>query len=210
MIKQTLVSALLAIGLAAGAVSANNATDTTSNPQAATVANPMPWMGMMNTPGASAQQLNLARPEGYAVFMNPMNYGQFMNPATYAQFMSPQFYMQFADPNNMMAWMNPASYQAYMNPMAYSQMMNPAGYMQFMNPGVYTQMMNPGAYQTYMNPNTYMQWMNPAVYTTAGSNVAAYSNGATGFNWFDPNAWNGMMMPQQAQPQAEVQPEAAQ
>jgi len=210
MIKQILAPVLLTLSLTTSGAYANSAADTSSNPPSTEAVNPMAWMGTMNTPAAGPHQLNLARPEGYAAFMNPMNYGQFMNPATYAQFMSPQFYMQFADPNNMAAWMNPASYQAYMNPNSYMQMMNPAGYMQFMNPALYMQMMNPASYQAYMNPNTYTQWMNPAVYTTAGSNVAGYNNAGAGFNWFDPSVWGSMMMPQQSQAQAQVQPEAAQ
>ena len=206
MIKQFLVPALLVLTFAAGVASANEPAASGNAPQTAQTYNPMAWMNMMNTPAAGVHQLNLARPEGYNVFMNPMNYGQFMNPATYSQFMTPQFYMQFADPNNLMAWMNPNAYAMYMNPMAYSQMMNPAGYMQFMNPAMYMPMMNPASYQAYMNPNMYMQWMNPAVYTTAGGNMAAYGNtGGAAFNWFDPNAWSGMMMPQA---EAQAQPES--
>jgi hypothetical protein len=126
MIRTIIVSAVLALGLGSASAFATEA-PATGSAQPAEMFNPMAMMGMMNMGAANAQQMNLARPEGYQVFMNPMNYGQFMNPATYGQFMTPQFYMQFADPNNMMAWMNPAAYSAYMNPAAYMKMMNPMG-----------------------------------------------------------------------------------
>jgi hypothetical protein len=91
-----------------------------------------------------------------------------------------------------------------MNPASYMQMMNPMAYMQFMNPGVYMQGMNPASYQAFMNPNTYMQWMNPASYNMNGASTAAYTTPSAGANMFDPNAWNGMVAPQDpAQPQAE-------
>ena len=112
-----------------GIISANETTDQTQPPAANTV-NPMDWMKMM--PMMANQQnissLNLAKPQGWTVFMNPNNLAAFMNPATYGQFMNPQFYMQFANPNNMMAWMNPAAYGEFMNPNAYMQWMNPASY----------------------------------------------------------------------------------
>jgi len=207
MIKKIIAPLVFVLGMGSGAAFATEAPVTPgaqSTTQPAEMLNPMAFMGMTNPAAANAQQMNLARPEGYQVFMNPMNYGQFMNPATYGQFMSPQFYMQFADPNNMMAWMNPNAYSAYMNPASYMQMMNPMAYMQFMNPGVYMQGMNPASYQAFMNPNTYMQWMNPASYNMAGGSTAGYTVPNAGFNWFDPNAWTGMMAPQaQAQAQAE-------
>ena len=200
MFKQLFTAAVIAFLLAGSNAYASSTDTANDSSQAGQASAPMAWMGMGHPPATGTQQLNLARPEGYGVFMNPMNYGQFMNPATYAQFMSPAFYMQFADPNNLMAWMNPNAYAAYMNPMMYSQMMNPMAYMQFANPAMYMQMMNPASYQAYMNPNTYMQWMNPAVYSNAG----AYGGNSAGFNWFDPNAW-GRAMPQQQQPQASTQ-----
>jgi len=143
--------------------------------------NPMAMMPMMQG-HPNVHAMNLARPDGWSVFMNPGTYPAMMNPATYGQFMNPQFYMQFANPNNMMAWMNPNAYSAFMNPATYSMMMNPMAYMQFMSPNTYMQWMNPGNYNTYMNPNTYMQWMNPAGYTMAPQGVPG------NFNWFDPNA----------------------
>jgi len=203
MISKIIAPLVLALGLGSGVAFATEVPATTAT-QPAEVFNPMAFMGMTNTTAPNAQQMNLARPEGYQVFMNPMNYGQFMNPATYGQFMSPQFYMQFADPNNMMAWMNPNAYSAYMNPASYMQMMNPMAYMQFMNPGVYMQGMNPASYQAFMNPDTYMQWMNPASYNMPAATTAGYTVPNANFNWFDPNAWTGMMAPQA---QAQVQPE---
>lgn len=196
MIKKIFVPLLFALSL--GTASAYEATAPatgTANP--AEMANPFAWMGMMNTQ-PSAQGMNLARPEGYTVFMNPMNYPQFMNPATYGQFMTPQFYMQFADPNNMMAWMNPAAYAAFMNPATYMYWMNPAAYTHMMNPAMYMQAMNPAAYNAYMNPNTYMQWMNPGAYAMP----ATASTGAVPFNFFDPNAW-AQMVPQASTEQAQ-------
>ncbi len=210
MFNKILLTLALTFGAGSGAI-ATESTDQTQAP-AATTTNPFGWM--MNSAGTSgdanvfnpmammmpmmggqqnAGSLNLARPEGWTVFMNPGNYAAFMNPATYGQFMSPQFYMQFANPDNMMAWMNPAAYGQFMNPNAYMQMMNPMAYMQFMNPGTYTQAMNPAAYNTFMNPNTYMQWANPASYTVAGQGTTA------GLNWFDPSVW--MQIPSQSQPQ---------
>jgi len=70
--------------------------------------------------------------------------------------------------------------------------MNPMAYMQFMNPGTYMQPMNPANYQTFMDPNTYMSWMNPNAYVPGGTGTGATAS----YNWFDPNAWTGMMMPQ--------------
>ena len=104
MIKKFLVSIALVTALGMGTAYAADAQAPAAgaaNP--AEMMNPFAWMGVYNNQVPNVQRLNLARPEGYAVFMNPMNYGQFMNPATYGQFMTPQFYMQFADPNNMMA-----------------------------------------------------------------------------------------------------------
>jgi hypothetical protein len=57
-------------------------------------------------------------------------------------------------------------------------------------------------YQAFMNPDTYLQWMNPAAYTVAGASTAGYTNPNANFNWFDLNAWTGMIAPQ-AQVQAE-------
>ena len=94
------------------------------------------------------------------------------------------------------------AYSAYMNPTSYMQMMNPMAYIQLMNPAVYMQAMNPASYQAFMSPDTYMQWMNPAAYNMAGASTAGYSVPIANFNWFDPNAWTGMMAPQ-----AQVQPE---
>ncbi len=163
MINKIVASIVLVLGLGMGnAYAAETPAAGTANPM--DMMKPMSWMGVYNNQVPNVQGMNLARPEGYAVFMNPMNYHQFMNPATYGQFMRPEFYMQFADPNNMMAWMNPASYAAYMNPATYMNMMNPMAYMQFMNPGTYMQPMNPANYQVFMDPNTYMSWMNPNAY----------------------------------------------
>ncbi len=203
MIKKIIAPLVLAFSLGTGNAIAADAPAAGANPT--DMFNPMAWMNMYNTQVPNVQRMNLARPEGYAVFMNPMNYHQFMNPATYGQFMTPQFYMQFADPNNMMAWMNPAAYSAYMNPSTYMNMMNPMAYMQFMNPGIYMQPMNPANYQVYMDPNTYMAWMNPNAYVPGGASTASMAHGGTNFNWFDPNAWTGMMMPQQPQQQAPAQ-----
>ena len=143
--------------------------------------------------GNPSLQFNLARPEGWAMFIDPRAHASahaaLMHPATYAQFMQPQWWMQFADPNNMMAWMNPASYATFMNPATYMGWMNPAPYMHFMNPAMYMQWMNPGAYAAYMNPATYMQWMNPAAYALPGTLAAPT---AVPFNWFDPNAWTAI------------------
>ncbi len=107
MLKQILVALMLFT--VAGTVSA---TETEKQAPAANTVNPMDWMKMMPMMGnqQNVSAMNLARPDGWTVFMSPDNYTAFMNPATYGQFMNPQFYMQFADPNNMMAWMNPASY----------------------------------------------------------------------------------------------------
>ncbi len=189
------IKMLLAVLLTIGTALNVNATETTNQAQApaANTVNPMDWMKMMPMTGnqQNVSTLNLARPEGWTVFMNPNNYASFMNPATYSQFMSPQFYMQFADPNNMMAWMNPSAYGEFMNPNAYMQMMNPMAYMQFMNPNTYMQVMNPASYNSFMNPNTYMQWMNPTAYTASAQGTT------TAFNWFDPNAWM-QIAPQQA------------
>ena len=205
MFKRLSAAAVIAFFLAGGNAHATGTDTANDTAQAAQTPNPMAWMAMMYPPGTGMPQLNLARPEAYTMFMNPMNYGQFMNPATYSHFMSPAFYMQFADPHHMMAWMNPNAYAAYMNPRMYSQMMNPMAYMQFANPGMYMQMMNPGSYQAYMNPNTYLQWMNPAMYNPAG----IYGGNSAAFNWFDPNAWSGTMprpqQPQTQQPQAGAQ-----
>jgi len=49
-----------------------------------------------------------------------------------------------------------------------------------------------------------MQWMNPGAYAMPGASTAGYANPAGGMNWFDPNAWTGMMMPQQAPAQQEA------
>jgi len=164
-------------------------------PGSNTVANtnmfdPMSWMAMMSGQ-SGASNMNLARPEGWAIFMNPGTYPALMDPATYGQFMNPGFYMQFANPGNLMSWMNPASYGAFMNPATYMQMMNPMAYMQFMNPNTYMQWMNPGNYNAFMNPNTYMQWMNPASYAIADQDSSA------SFNWFDPSAWAQTITPAQ-------------
>jgi len=193
MFNKILLAVLLTIGTGLNAYAAE--TTQQSQPAANQVVNPMEWMNMMPMMGnqQNVNSMNLARPEGWSVFMNPMNYPAMMNPATYGQFMNPQFYMQFADPNNMMAWMNPAAYGQFMNPSSYMQMMNPMAYMQFMNPGVYMQGMNPASYNTFMDPNTYMQWMNPASYTVAAQGTT------TAFNWFDPNAWMQMAPQQPAQ-----------
>ncbi len=203
MIKKIAATLVLGLALMGGQAYAADAPATgTANPTE--MMNPFAWMGVMNSQ-PNVQRMNLARPEGYTVFMNPMNYPQFMNPATYGQFMTPQFYMQFADPNNMMAWMNPAAYSAYMNPSTYMNMMNPMAYMQFMNPGIYMQPMNPANYGVFMDPNTYMAWMNPNAYVPGAASTASMPYGGTSFNWFDPNAWTGMMTPQQPQQQAPAQ-----
>ncbi len=182
MFNKVLIAMMFIAATATGSVFA---TETEQQAPATNTVNPMDWMKMMPMMGKqqNVNAMNLARPEGWTVFMNPNNYAAFMNPATFGQFMNPQFYMQFADPNNMMAWMNPAAYGEFMNPNAYMQMMNPMAYMQFMNPNTYMQPMNPASYNAFMNPNTYMQWMNPASYTTAAK------GSTTAFNWFDPNAW---------------------
>lgn len=144
---------------------------------------------------------NLARPEGWAMFIDPRAHASahaaLMNPATYAQFMQPQWWMQFANPNNMMAWMNPASYATFMNPATYMGWMTPAPYLHFMNPAMYMQMMNPGAYAAYMNPATYMQWMNPAAYALPTNQLAP---NYVPFNWFDPSAWVAPNAPPGAPP----------
>ena len=81
MIKQIIVPLVLVLGLGSGTAFATEAP--AANPaQPAEMANPFAWMGMMNAGVPNAQPMNLARPEGYQAFMNPMNYGQFMNPAT--------------------------------------------------------------------------------------------------------------------------------
>ena len=54
------------------------------------------------------------------------------------------------------------------------------------------------------NPMAYMQFMNPASYNMIAATTAGYTAPNTNFNWFDPNAWTGMMAPQ-AQVQAEQQ-----
>lgn len=199
MLNKILIALMFISATTMGSVSAVETDKQTEAPGANTI-NPMDWMKMMPMMGnqQNVSAMNLARPEGWTVFMNPNNFAAFMNPATYGQFMSPQFYMQFADPNNMMAWMNPAAYGEMMNPNTYMQMMNPMAYMQFMNPNTYMQPMNPASYSTFMDPNTYMQWMNPASYTTAAKGTTA------AFNWFDPKVW--MQMPsQQPEPQAPQQ-----
>ena len=134
---------------------------------------------------------NPARPDGWAVLMNPAAYGQFVNPATYAQFMQPGFYMQFADPATMTQWANPAAYQAFMNPAAYMQMANPGAYMQFANPTLYAPAMNPASYAAFMNPATYAQWFNPASYQLAAA-TQGQGSGAV-FSPFDPMAWAAAM-----------------
>lgn len=116
MIMQLVITSIAVLGLVGGSVLAAETPSQTTPQQPAEMVNPFAWMIMTNQQYPNAQRMNLARPEAYVVFINPMNYGQFMNPATYGQFMAPQFYMQFADPNNTMAWMNPAAYGAYMNP----------------------------------------------------------------------------------------------
>ena len=56
------------------------------------------------------------------------------------------------------------------------------------------------------NPMAFTQFMNPAAYTTPGASTAGYSAPSANFNWFDPNAWTGMMAPQaQAQPEQPAQ-----
>lgn len=82
MIKKIIVPLVLALGLGSGSVFAAEPAATAPVPSA-DMMNPFSWMGMMNAGVPNVQQMNLARPEGYAVFMNPMNYHQFMNPATY-------------------------------------------------------------------------------------------------------------------------------
>ena len=62
---------------------------------------------------APAGAFNPARPDGWAVLMNPMNHGQFVNPATYVQFTQPDFYMQWADPAVVSQWVNPVAYQQF-------------------------------------------------------------------------------------------------
>ena len=145
MLKKIILSSLVLIGLGLSPVFAAETADSATsqqpvqnsydpfawmNPQgggAASTPNmfdPFSWMTMMSGQ-PNVQNMNLARPEGWAIFMNPATYPALMNPATYAQFMSPDFYMQFANPNNWMAWMNPAAYGVYMNPNTYMQMMNP-------------------------------------------------------------------------------------
>ena len=202
MFKKLILTGLLAASMSIGSVSANE--DETAASNSANQGNwmassaggnmfdPMAWMSMMSgQSGQGVGNLNLARPEGWATFMNPATYPALMNPGTYAQFMNPAFYMQFAEPQNMMSWMNPASYAAFMNPNTYMQMMNPMAYMQFMNPNTYMQMMNPIAYMQFMNPALYMQWMNPAGYTGAQDDEANANNP---FNF---NTWAQMFAPKQ-------------
>ena len=52
-----------------------------------------------------------------------------------------------------------------------------------------------------MDPNTYMAWMNPNAYIPGGT-TAGYTttNPGASFNWFDPNAWTGMMTPKSQEP----------
>lgn len=159
--------------------------------------------------------LNLARPGGWTVFMNPATYPQLMNPATYGQMMTPQFYMQYMNPSNWMSWLDPSAYAAFINPMTYMQMLNPMAYMGMINPMSYLQWANPSNYGAFINPMTYMQWLNPSAYSfqqqpsgmmpgmmpgMPGMSQGGY--GAGGFNWFDPSIWNNMMQGMQ-QPQTQ-------
>jgi hypothetical protein len=71
-----------------------------------------------------------------------------------------------------------------------------------MNPGMYTGWMNQS-----MSPATYGAmgtWMNPATYAAPMSGAAVPMTGS--FNFFDPNAWMGMMAP--VAPQAAPAPAA--
>jgi len=185
------VALATALGIAGAAYAAN---DVKQTEEAVTTAPP------------AALPFNPARPDGWAVLMNPVNFGQFVNPATYAQFMQPGFYMQFADPANAMAWANPVAYQQFMNPASYMQMANPAAYMQFANPALYAPAMNPASYAAFMNPQVYAQWFNPASYQLAS---ATQGQGGTVFNPFDPMAWTNAMGGQQV-PAAPVEGEATQ
>ena len=140
---------------------------------------------MFSTPD-NTPKFNLATPNGWSVFMNPLTYAQMMNPATYAQMLSPAFYMQFINPQNWLSWFNPTAYSNWFNPQTYLQSMNPVSYLPYVNPLTYLAPVNPYNYAPYIDPQTYTQWFNPTAYSFSAQQQAAQ---AAGQNWFNPETW---------------------
>ncbi|MCG6871005.1 MAG: hypothetical protein LJE84_01845 [Gammaproteobacteria bacterium] len=130
--------------------------------------NPASWFANAPQPG-STMVFNPARPEGWAVIVDPNSHTAwhmaFTNPANYAQFLKPDFFLEFLKPENLMAWMNPASYAVFMDPNTWLYWMTPQAYVHALNPANYLQPFQLDNYAAFIDTGTYAGWSQAATYS---------------------------------------------
>lgn len=198
MIKRTITTAALALGLGLSAVSGAQTAEQDWQKQWSggaeggfSILDAATWVAPLKgvpgaVPSAKAYSFDPWRPDTWTAksfvqaaptpkfeVSRPSGWVAFLKPSTYAGMMNPATYSQFMLPEFWVQFVNPISYLSWMNPFEYTEFFNPLVYLQWINPGAYAPFMNPVNYAEPFNPVNYLTFVNPKAY----------------LEWFNPEAY---------------------